>query len=87
MFTFDPSIYNYGHTNKHNKQNSCNCNIPVPALLPGPRQHVTANFMCVDELGRAGQITILLASPTSSLPMLSATVRMPPSELFTGIAV
>jgi len=79
VFSFDPNLYVMGYDH-----NSCQ-NITVPVLLPGPKQLVETQVLCVDEQGRAGTILVLLynlatSAANSSMPMLSALVRMPASE-------
>jgi len=56
----------------------------VPLLLPGVQQTFEACILSIDPQGRAGQVLILLqpsAGSGSSIPFLSANVRMPASEL------
>lgn len=79
LLTFDPEMYAMGQG--EGSQQS----IPVPILLPGPKYLVEAEVMNIDAQGRAGQVVLLLFNPNSgsALPMLSATVRMPTSELLT----
>ena len=77
LFSFDPELYVMGHD-----ASSRQC-IVMPVLLPGPKHTVEAEILSVDPQGRAGTVLLLLhaAASTSALPMLSATIRMPASEL------
>eukprot|EP00981_Chlorochromonas_danica_P004364 scaffold869_cov160-Ochromonas_danica.AAC.18 len=60
--------------------------LAVPVLLPGVRQTLQTHVLCVDAAGRAGQLLLLLCagnpagtSLSSGSPLLSASVKMPPS--------
>ena len=77
LFSFDSELYVMGH-DRHSKQ----C-IVVPFLLPGPKHTIEAEILSVDPQGRAGTVLLLLyaMANTSAMPLLSATVRMPASEL------
>ena len=77
LFSFDSELYVMGHD-----ANSRQC-IVMPLLLPGPKHTVEAEILSVDPQGRAGAVLLLLhaAASPSALPMLSATIRMPASEL------
>eukprot|EP00607_Mallomonas_marina_P007613 CAMPEP_0182419960 /NCGR_PEP_ID=MMETSP1167-20130531/4352_1 /TAXON_ID=2988 /ORGANISM="Mallomonas Sp, Strain CCMP3275" /LENGTH=517 /DNA_ID=CAMNT_0024595209 /DNA_START=56 /DNA_END=1609 /DNA_ORIENTATION=+ len=85
VFSFDPEVYAMGnqqHDGKAVIRGAGQQSFLVPILLPGPKHILEAEVMCIDERGRAGQILLLLVGNRSScLPMLSATVRMPTSEL------
>lgn len=79
VFSYDEELYRMGYD-----VNSQQC-IMVPVLLPGPKQIFETQTMCIDPQGRAGQILVLLynvaaSSTVSSMPMLSASVRMPVAE-------
>mmetsp|Transcript_13797 Transcript_13797/g.22981 ORF Transcript_13797/g.22981 Transcript_13797/m.22981 type:complete len:603 (+) Transcript_13797:119-1927(+) len=80
VFSFDPNLYVMGH-DLHSRQS-----VVVPILLPGPKQLVETQVLSIDPQGRAGQILVLLyhlqasAASNNSMPMLSASVRMPAAE-------
>lgn len=79
MFSFDAEMYVMG-TQQQGKGGQQS--IPVPILLPGPKHIIEAEVLSIDAMGRSGQLLLLLVSSRGgSLPMLSATVRMPTSEL------
>ena len=78
LFSFDADLYVMGHD-----VNSKQC-IVVPFLLPGPKHTIEAEVLSVDPQGRSGSLLLLLYANNDSsnaLPMLSATIRMPISEL------
>ena len=77
-FSYDPNIYAMGY-----KKNSIQC-LPVPILLPGPKHIAESEIRCVDSLGGPGVVYVILTSSqsdASSFPIVSASVRMPISEL------
>lgn len=79
LFSFDPNLYVMGH------EKSSQHMVPVPILLPGPKHLLETHVLCIDPQGRSGQISILLCNgkeeaAVSSIPLLSASVRMPTSE-------
>jgi len=81
VFSYPENLYAMGQTTNSLQ----NAPILLPILLPGVQQTFEAGILSIDPQGRAGQVLILLmqsTGPTSSLPFLSASVRMPPSELF-----
>lgn len=57
----------------------------ICTCIQGPKHVFEAEILSVDPQGRAGQVLLLLCSlsNSSSLPMLSASVRMPACELLT----
>eukprot|EP01038_Epipyxis_sp_PR26KG_P009508 gene9508-12808_t len=79
LFSYDNNLYVMGHDVNSSQ------NIIVPILLPGPKHIIETQVLCIDPQGRAGQLQLLLystaAKVASCIPMLSATVRMPASEL------
>lgn len=79
VFSFDEELYRMGYDATSQQ------NIVVPILLPGPKQTVETQVKCIDPQGRAGQILVLMynvaaSSSLSTMPMLSASVRMPVAE-------
>ena len=88
-FSYDTSIYAMGSTVDSNNSGSNGSNasaqaIIIPTLLPGPKHRIEARVKCVSETGAAGEILVLLAhgrSQGSNALIVSASVRMPPSEL------
>ena len=77
-FSYDPNIYAMGH-----KKNSLQC-LPIPILLPGPKHIAETEIRCVDSLGGPGMVLVILSSSkleSSTIPIVSASVRMPISEL------
>ena len=55
--------------------------IHIPVLLPGLLYQFEAEVQCVDHNGAADSIQIYICSASSSIPVLSAVVKMPLSEL------
>jgi len=53
----------------------------LPILLPGLMCHYEADIECFDENGGADVVKILLLNPNSTVPLVSAIVNMPRSEL------
>jgi hypothetical protein len=79
LFSFDEDMYCMGYTNSNN---ASQC-IEVPMLIPGPKLTFEAEVLNIDPLGRAGQILVLMqGNDSSAVPILSASVLMPTSELF-----
>lgn len=78
LLSFDPELYSMPGTGGRRS-------LSVPMLLPGPKYVLDAELTNIDPQGRAGQVLLLLYHPSSasSLPLLSASVRMPSSELLT----
>uniref|UniRef100_A0A7S0XEZ2 Bardet-Biedl syndrome 1 N-terminal domain-containing protein n=1 Tax=Chromulina nebulosa TaxID=96789 RepID=A0A7S0XEZ2_9STRA len=77
LFNFESELYMMGHNSK-----SKQC-IALPSLLPGVKHIQEASILNIDPQGRSGNVLIIIHHPTSSssLPMLSASVKMPVSEL------
>jgi hypothetical protein len=81
LFSFPENLYVMGRSSNSLQTTP----ILVPVLLPGVQQTFEADILSIDPQGRAGQVLILLqsvAGASSSLPFLSASVRMPAAELF-----
>jgi len=79
LFSFDDEMYCMGYTNS---SNATQC-ILVPMLIPGPKLTFEAEVLNIDPLGRAGRILVLMQGDGSSaVPILSASVLMPTSEMF-----
>ena len=57
--------------------------VKLPAILPGPKYVVDARVKSIDPSGRSGYILVLVYLPQSGTlqPLLSASVKMPASEL------
>ena len=53
----------------------------VPLLIPGLLYHFVFEVESIDENGAAGDIHIILSSKTSSVPLITALVKMPLAEL------
>mmetsp|Transcript_17466 Transcript_17466/g.38031 ORF Transcript_17466/g.38031 Transcript_17466/m.38031 type:complete len:600 (-) Transcript_17466:231-2030(-) len=53
----------------------------IPVLLPGLLYQFEAEVQCVDHNGAADSIHVFICSASSSVPVLSAIVKMPLSEL------
>ena len=53
----------------------------LPLLVPGLLYHHTVDLECIDENGAAGDIRILLCNMSSCVPIISATVNMPMTEI------
>ena len=72
MLSYDDSLYS--------SADQC---VSVPALLPGPKYVVDAAVKCVDPAGRSGYILVMIYIPQVGTlqPLLSASVKMPVSEL------
>eukprot|EP00603_Paraphysomonas_imperforata_P008422 CAMPEP_0114427968 /NCGR_PEP_ID=MMETSP0103-20121206/8665_1 /TAXON_ID=37642 ORGANISM="Paraphysomonas imperforata, Strain PA2" /NCGR_SAMPLE_ID=MMETSP0103 /ASSEMBLY_ACC=CAM_ASM_000201 /LENGTH=599 /DNA_ID=CAMNT_0001597133 /DNA_START=109 /DNA_END=1908 /DNA_ORIENTATION=- len=98
LFSFDAQLYQFGYGSNivepddndfsgskksGNASHAKQC-ISVPILLPGPRHAVEAELLSIDPNGRAGTVMILLANVRTSVPLLSATVKMPVSEPTIG---
>jgi hypothetical protein len=79
LFSFDGELYCMGYSS-HNQASQ---SIFVPILIPGPKLTYEAEVLNIDPLGRAGQILVLMqGNDSSAVPILSASVIMPTSELF-----
>lgn len=77
VVSFDANLYVMGHS-AASKQ----C-LSIPMLLPGPKYILETEVLSIDAQGRAGVVYLLLHKHghPGSLPLLSASVRMPVSEL------
>eukprot|EP00357_Protocruzia_adherens_P031936 CAMPEP_0114996454 /NCGR_PEP_ID=MMETSP0216-20121206/14318_1 /TAXON_ID=223996 /ORGANISM="Protocruzia adherens, Strain Boccale" /LENGTH=587 /DNA_ID=CAMNT_0002360657 /DNA_START=155 /DNA_END=1918 /DNA_ORIENTATION=+ len=53
----------------------------IPLLVPGILYHMTIPIECIDENGAAEPVKIFLCNPESSIPLITAIVNMPNSEL------
>lgn len=53
----------------------------IPLLVPGVMLRLDAELECVDENGGADTIRVFVCSAKSSMPILSAVVNMPMSEM------
>ena len=79
LFSFDEDVYCMGYTASNN---TSQC-IVVPMLIPGPKLTYEAEILNIDPAGRAGEILVLMqGNDSSAVPILSASVLMPTSELF-----
>jgi hypothetical protein len=83
LFSFDDELYCMGY----NSTSSASQSILVPILIPGPKLTYEAEVLNIDPIGRAGQILVLMqGNDSSAIPILSASVLMPTSELFDAAA-
>ena len=55
--------------------------VRVPLLVPGLLYRLDAELDCIDEAGGADAIRVFVCSTKSVLPVLSAVVNMPVSEM------
>ena len=53
----------------------------IPLLVPGLLYHICMDVESIEENGAAGDIYLLLSSMDSAVPMISAVVSMPLSEI------
>jgi len=53
----------------------------IPLLVPGVMLRLDAEIECIDENGGADAIRVFVCSGTSAMPILSAVVNMPVSEV------
>lgn len=67
----------------YNKQmySAQNDQMQLPALLPTLQYHFDIRIRCLDPEAGVDAVNILLHSSKSPVPLLSALVRMPLSEL------
>jgi len=78
LLAFDADKYEMGHGKENGPTVQA---VPVQMLLPGPRHLVEVPLRCITE-GAAGEVLVLLTSAVSgSLPLVSASVKMPLSEM------
>jgi hypothetical protein len=80
LFAFDPDLYVMGHKGDVPSLHS----IPVKMLLPGPKHLCEACVRSIDPMGSSGDVLVLLsngASQAGSLPLVSASVKMPIAEI------
>ncbi|KAK3236983.1 hypothetical protein CYMTET_52909, partial [Cymbomonas tetramitiformis] len=53
----------------------------IPLLIPGLMYQYEANVQCMDENGSADSVRVFVCANGSCVPVLSAVVKMPMSEL------
>ena len=53
----------------------------IPALIPRINYRLDAEVECLDSCGGADAIRVFVSSAQSTLPVLSAVVNMPVSEV------
>ena len=58
-----------------------NDQVQLPALLPAMQYHFDIRIRCLDPEAGVDAVKILLHSKKTSVPLLSALVKMPLSEL------
>jgi hypothetical protein len=58
----------------------------VPLLVPGIAHRIDAELECIDENGAADVVRVFVCSAKSLIPVLSAVVNMPASELLLGVS-
>ena len=77
IFSFDSELYIMGHNDK-SKQS-----VKVPVLLTGPKHIFDTEIQSIDPQGKSGQLLVYLYNSTysASAPIISASVKMPVSEL------
>lgn len=77
IFSFDSALYVMGHKNTSKQV------IQIPLLLTGPKHEIETEIQSIDPQGKSGQLLIYLYNSTYSMsvPMISASVKMPVSEL------
>lgn len=77
LFSFDSELYIMGHNNKSKQI------INVPVLLTGPKHDFETEIQSIDPQGKSGQLLIYVCNNTYSVssPIISASVKMPVSEL------
>ena len=77
IFSFDSTLYIMGHKNTSKQV------IQVPLLLTGPKHEIETEIQSIDPQGKSGQVLIYLYNNTYSLssPVISASIKMPVSEL------
>ena len=77
LFSFDSELYIMGHNNKSKQI------IHVPVLLTGPKHDFETEIQSIDPQGKSGQLLIYVCNNTYSVssPIISASVKMPVSEL------
>ena len=78
-FTYNPAYYVMGYSRDSLPS------MPVPILLPGPKQIFETEIKCIDETGRSDNILVIVSSPLkdkTATPLVSETVKMPFSELW-----
>lgn len=61
------------------------CQLHVPVLIPGMTHVSEVNVRCIDENGGADVVKVFVCSATSTVPILSAVVKMPLSEMVEGV--
>ena len=59
----------------------------VPLLVPGLVHRIDAELECIDENGGADTVRVFVCPLKSLVPILSALVNMPQSELLLGQAI
>ena len=78
-FSFNPAYYCMGYSSDSLPS------MPVPLLLPGPKQIFETEIKCIDVHGRADNVLVVVAPSekvNTSVPLVSATIRMPNSEMW-----
>ena len=59
----------------------------VPLLVPGLLHRIDAELECVDENGTADVVRVFVCPKTSLVPILSAIVNMPQSEMLLATSL
>ena len=70
VFNYNASLYRFKKPVFH-----------VPILVPGISYRLDAELECIDDNGAADTVRVFVCSPKSCVPVLSAVVNMPASEL------
>ena len=67
---YDRQLYSSSHDQTH-----------LPSLVPQLQYAVEVDMYCLKPLAAAGTVRVLVVDTSSSIPLLSAVVQMPLSEL------
>ena len=53
----------------------------IPALLPGLAYDSDVSIQCIDPNGAADEVRVFVCNPKSCVPMISAVITMPLSDV------
>lgn len=68
-------------TYDHEVYRMARSHLVLPVLLPGMLNEHMLEIECIEETSPAGTVRILILNPSSCVPLISAVVTMPQSEL------
>lgn len=68
-------------TYDHEVYRMARSHLVLPVLLPGLLNEYTLEVECIEETAPAGTVRILVLNPASCVPLITAVVSMPQSEL------